>query len=261
MGHQKISNLLNEANHSKFLTRKWNIINDNSKANYVVWNEIIYKTKVLRSNLGDYNDVYILLRGDIAIEDSYLATKVAFTNWATFTKCITKIDETAIDDPESLGLVMPMYSSIEYSSNYSKTTVSLWFYSEYETNNFNAVIVNTNNFKSFIFKSKSLENTEADVAFRENATTAVPLKYLSTFWRSIEILLANCKVDLKLKLTMYYVLSVAGNYNHNDRDDEIISTIKDTKLYVRDKFISKRKSKTMKTSWYRIWNISLLETV
>ena len=232
MGHQKTSNLLNGANDSKFVTRKWNIINDNSKANYVVGNEIIYKTKVLWSNICDYNDVYILLRGDIAIENSYLATKVAFTNWAVFTKCITKIDKTAIDDAESLGLVMPMYNSAEYSSNYSKTTVSLWFYSEYETNNFNAVIANTNNFESFIFKTKSLENTEVDVAFQENATTAVPLKYLITFWKSLEILLTNWKVQLKLKFTMHYVLSVAGNDNHNDRDDEIISTIKDTKLHV-----------------------------
>ena len=59
MEHQKITNLLNEANDSKFVTRKWNIVNDNSKANCDVGNEIIYNTEVLKSNLCDYNNGYI----------------------------------------------------------------------------------------------------------------------------------------------------------------------------------------------------------
>ena len=60
MEHQKILNLLNEANDSKFVKRKWNIVNDQSNANYGVGNEIIYYTEVLKSNLCDYNDAYIL---------------------------------------------------------------------------------------------------------------------------------------------------------------------------------------------------------
>ena len=59
MEHQKILNLLNEANDSKFVTRKWNIVNDNLKVNYGVGNKIIYNTEVLKSNLCDYNDAYI----------------------------------------------------------------------------------------------------------------------------------------------------------------------------------------------------------
>ena len=50
-------------------------------------------------------------------------TKVAFQNCASFTKCITKIDETTIDDAKDLDLVMPMYNLIEYSSDYSETYV------------------------------------------------------------------------------------------------------------------------------------------
>ena len=65
-------------------------------------------------------------------------TKVAFKNSTTFTKCITKIDGTTIDDTEDLDLVMPIYNLIQYSSNYSETTGSLWFYSKDETTNFNA---------------------------------------------------------------------------------------------------------------------------
>ena len=63
MKHQKILNLLNEANHSKSVTRKWNTVNDNSKVNYEEGNEITYNTKVPKSNLCDYNDAYILVRG------------------------------------------------------------------------------------------------------------------------------------------------------------------------------------------------------
>ena len=69
MEQQKILNLLNEANDSKFGTRteKRNIINDNSKSNYDATNQIIYNREILKSNLCDCNNAYILLRGDITV--------------------------------------------------------------------------------------------------------------------------------------------------------------------------------------------------
>ena len=67
MEHQKILNLLNEANNSKFVKRKWNIVNDQSNANYDLGNEIIYNTEVLNSNLCDYKNTYILVEGNITI--------------------------------------------------------------------------------------------------------------------------------------------------------------------------------------------------
>ena len=66
----------------------------------------------------------------------------------TFTKCITKIDGTAIDDAEDLDLVMSVYNIIEYSSKWSETTGSLWFYSKDEATTFNVDIARDNNFKS-----------------------------------------------------------------------------------------------------------------
>ena len=101
-------------------------------------------------------------------------------------------------DAEDLDLVMSMYNLIEYCSNYSGTTGSLWFYSKDEATNFNADIAN-NNFKSFENKAKLLENTEADETNGtfKNATIAVPLKYLSKFLRSLKMTLINCKVELK----------------------------------------------------------------
>ena len=65
MEYQKILNLLNRTNDSKFVTRKWNIVNDQSNANYDVGNEIIYNAEVLKFNLCDYNDAYILVKGNI----------------------------------------------------------------------------------------------------------------------------------------------------------------------------------------------------
>ena len=81
-----------------------------------------------------------------------------------------------------------MYNLVEYSSNYSEATGSLLFYSKDEATSFNADIANNNNFKSFKYKAKSLENTEAINANRilKNATIAVQLRYLSNFWRSLE---------------------------------------------------------------------------
>ena len=153
MAHQKVLNLLNEANDSKFAKRKQNIAIDNSKPNYDAVHEITYNTEVLKSNLCDYNDAYILLRGNITII-GHQVTQVAFKNCALFTKCVTKITGTTIDDAEDLDLVMPMYNLIEYSSNYSETTGSLWFCSKGEATRFNIDIVNDNHFKSFMYMAK-----------------------------------------------------------------------------------------------------------
>ena len=100
---------MNEENDYKFVTRKWNIANDNLNANYGVANETAYNTEVLKSSLYDYNDAYILVRGFITVRAAP-ATQVAFKNCAPYAKCITNIDGTTIDDAENLDLVMPMYN-------------------------------------------------------------------------------------------------------------------------------------------------------
>ena len=120
MEHKKILNLLNELNHSKFLIRKWNIVNDQSDANYDVGNEIICNAEILKSGLCDFNDAYILVGGDIVTTTNNSLTPVAFKNCAPFIKCITKIDGTTTDDAEDLDLFMSMYNLIEYSPNYSE---------------------------------------------------------------------------------------------------------------------------------------------
>ena len=91
MEHQKILNLLNETSNSKFVTRKQNIVNNNSKSNYDAANEITYNTEIWKSDLRDYNDTYLLVREDITVITAP-ATCVAFKKCAPFTKCISKID-------------------------------------------------------------------------------------------------------------------------------------------------------------------------
>ena len=223
MDHQKILNLLNEENDSKIVTRKWNIANDNSEASYGVGNEIIYNTEVLKSNLCEYSDAYILVTGNIAvIEDN--GNWIGFTNCTPFPKFIIKIDDITTDDAEDLVLFMPMYNLKEYSSNYFESTGSLWFYNKYETTNFNADI------------AKLVGNAEADGpnGIWRNVTTAVPLKYFSDFWTS---LLINCKIGLNLEWTKCCVFSAtrtdnANNNANNANDNNTIFNIKDTKLKV-----------------------------
>ena len=89
--------------------------------------------------------------------------------------------------------------------------------------------------KSFKYKAKLLGNTAAQPApnaangIMKNATIAVLLKYLSNFWRSLEMALINCKVELKLRWTKHCVFAVGGTDNTNENNDD--NNGKDTKLY------------------------------
>ena len=92
-----------------------------------------------------------------------------------------------------------MCNLIEYSSNISKSTGSVWFCSKDEVTDFSVDIANTDNFKYFMYKAKLLENTVVGGAngILKNGTIALPLKYLSNFWISLEMTLLNSKVELK----------------------------------------------------------------
>ena len=136
MEYQKIANLLESTsdNLSKFRTRNWVEVNDESRGNYAN-NDIRFKTTMLRSNLCDYADSYILVNGTITITgagDDAAARQidernkgVTFKNCAPFTKYISRINNTDIDNAHDIDIVIPIYNSIEYSDNYSKTSGSL----------------------------------------------------------------------------------------------------------------------------------------
>ena len=146
-----------------------------------------------------------------------------------------------------------MYNLIEYSSNYSKTTGFLWFYSKDEATNFNADDYNTSSFKSFIFNAKLLWDLNQANGILKNTAVAFPLKYLiKFFWRSLKMLLINCKIVLKLKWTKYCVLSG----NSNDNDNNITFSIKSTKLNVTVVTLSARDNKKLSTHLSRGFDIS-----
>ena len=135
MEYEKITNLLDNASNqpSKFRTRNWFEINDEVRGTYT-GHEIKFKTARLRSNLCDYADAYILVKGTIIItgaRNNAVARQaderdkgVTFKNCAPFTKCISRINNTEIDNGKDIDIVMPMYNLIEYSDNYSTTSGS-----------------------------------------------------------------------------------------------------------------------------------------
>ena len=139
MEYQKIANLLESTsdNLSKFRTKNWVEINDESRENYAN-SDIRFKTTMLRSNLCDYGDSYILLKGTIIItgEGATAAAEraderdkgVTFKNCAPFTKCISRINNTDIDNAHDIVIEIPIYNLMEYSDNYSKISISLWKY-------------------------------------------------------------------------------------------------------------------------------------
>ena len=86
---------------------------------------------MLRSDLCDFSDAYIVVKGDITVTNPNNAKEnkvLAFKNNAPFINCITKINGIKIDNAEDLDVVMPIYNLLEYSKNYKKTTGSLWNY-------------------------------------------------------------------------------------------------------------------------------------
>ena len=135
MEYQNIANLLHSASNkpSKFTTRNWVEINNDIKGAYPPDKQIRFKTAMLRSSLCDYSDAYILVKGNISVNNTAAAgaaanninKKVIFKNCAPFTNCISKINKTEIDNGAYIDIVMSMYNLIEYNDNYSKTSGSL----------------------------------------------------------------------------------------------------------------------------------------
>ena len=108
-------NLLNGSDNenSKFATRKWYVINSESKRNYSPDNRIKFLTSSLEASLCDYYDIYVLVTGNITVTGGNANTKVAFKNCAPFEECRTEINETFVDNTENTNITMPMCNLIE----------------------------------------------------------------------------------------------------------------------------------------------------
>ena len=145
METQKIINSLNSSQNEypKFATKKWYVIDSESKGVYSHENPIKFLTSSLESSLCDYSDAYILVTGNITATPN-AATQVVFKNCAPFEKCSTEIDGTLVDEANFINIAMPMYNLIEYSDNYSDTSGSLWGFKRDDITN-NANVTNDDN--------------------------------------------------------------------------------------------------------------------
>ena len=269
MEYDKINNLLlSEDNESetlsKFVTREYVRVNSLSNT-YNENKSIRFKTSMLRSNLCDYSDAYILVKGTITVtvlEVNNIRDKrnrpLVLKNNAPFVSFITRINGKLIEDVDDLDIIMPMYNLLEYSKNYRKTIGSL--YNSYrdelsddaEDNNFdNIKVVNSNTFK---YKNKIIGNTyDVDAGAQgydvnKNGTQevelAMPLKCLGNFWRALNIPLISCEVSLELKWDKNCVITSLeqrdiGGGNRDNAPTGATLSITDCKLYVPAVTLSK----------------------
>ena len=273
MKYDKINNLLlsedNESEKlSKFVTREY--VRANSLSNtYNESKSIRFKTLMLRSNLCDYSDAYILVKGTITVTAPGVNNNannirdkrnrpLILKNNAPFVSCITRINGELIEDADDLDIFMSMYNLLEYSKNYRKTIGSLCNYykdelsDDADDNNFdNIKIVNSNTFK---YKNKIIGNTyDVDAGAQgydvnNNCTQevefAIPLKYLGNFWRALNIPLISCKVFLELKWNKNCVITSLeqrdiGGGNRDNAPTGATLAINDCKLYVPAVTLSK----------------------
>ena len=196
MEYQKIANLIDGTSDqpSKFITRNWVGINDESRGTYNPNGQIKFKTIMLKSSLCDYSDAYIVVKGRIKItgvgadaaarQADERDKDVAFKNCAPFTNCISEINTTQIDNAKDIDIVMVTYNLIEYSDIYAKTSGSLWQYFRDEPDN------NLADSESFKSKIKITGKTPDD-GNKKDVEIIVPLRYLSNFWRTLEMPLIN----------------------------------------------------------------------
>ena len=285
MEYDKINNLLlsednesevgkaNRANEmseqlSKFVTREYFRVNSLSNT-YNKIKSIRFKTPMLRSNLCDYSDAYILVKGTITVTAPGVNNNannirdkrnrpLILKNNAPFVLCITRINGELIEDADDLDIVMSMYNLLEYSKNYRKTIGSLYNYyrdelsDDPDDNNFdNIQVVNSNTFK---YKNKITGNTDnvdpgaQGYDVNKNGTQevelAIPLKYLGNFWRTLNIPLISCEVSLELKWDKNCIITSLeqrdiGGGNRDNAPKGATLAINDCKLYVPAVTLSK----------------------
>ena len=251
----------------RFITKKWIEVHDqsgNAEDRYKPSKQIRFKTSMLRSDLGDFGDAYIVVKGTITVTGTSNSRKnrpAAFKNNVPFISCISKINSTLIDNAEELDVAMPIYNLIEYSKNCRKTTGSLWnYYSDELTddtndNNFpNENVINSESFKYKTSVTGSTYNVDAKITNAEGneinnpvydrnksgkkeVEIAVPLKYLINFWRDLDMPLINWAVSLILTCFRECVItSMKRRAIKNTRRDlsptNATLQITDTKLYV-----------------------------
>ena len=266
MEYQKIANLIDDNTlnqSSKFRTRNWIEINDESRGAYNVNSQIKFKTTMFKSSLCDYSDAYILVKGTISVNNTAAQgaaanntnKKVIFKNCSPFTTCTSEISNTQIDNAKDIDIAMPMYNLIEYSDNYAKTTGNLWQYcKDIAARNANGEIIifsEDNTTDEFKFKAKITGQTGNGGT--KDVEIMVPLKHLSNFWRTLEMTLINCEVNIILIWSSNCVLIATAIQNQAATFETT-----DTKFYVPVVTLSTQKNtkflQQLKSGFKRVIN-------
>ena len=153
------------------------------------------------TNNANSNKLLQLTTTNNANNNAFGEKKLVFKNNAPFINCISKINGTKINNAEDLDVIMSMYNLLEYSKNYKKATGSLWNYyrdepnSSTNNNNITHSILNSN---SFDYKAYFIGSVTDKNLIKKNVKIVIPLKHLSNFWRSLEMPLINCEVEIIL---------------------------------------------------------------
>ena len=221
---------------------------------------------MLRSDLCDYADAYILVNGTILVNVLNPRDRqnrpLILKNNAPFISCITRINNELIEDADDLDIVMPMYNLLEYSKNYRKTIGSLYNYYRDELNN----DANLNNFannnvvssEAFKYKTKIIGNTydvtstipnpagagrivnpnyNLNNSGKKSVELIIPLKYLGNFWTALNMLLISCEVSLELKWSKNCIITSQHTGINLDGANTAAPTgatlaVNDCKLYI-----------------------------
>ena len=191
-------------------------VNDQSGGTYTAGKQIRFKTPMLRSDLCDYSDAYILVKGTITVENPNNINydkKLVLKNNAPFISCISKINGELIENVEDLDIVMPMYDLLEYSKNYEIITGSMFTYYRDEPNSgagsdddTDDISYSIKNSKSFNYKIRITEQL-INNSNEKDVEIAVPLKYLGNFWRNLNMPLICCEIYLNLSWGVNCVLA------------------------------------------------------
>ena len=185
----------------------------------------------------DYAEAYVLIDGTIRTAATNANTRLALKNCAPFTKCNLEINDEHVDTAEHLDITMPMYNLIEYSDNYQDSSATLYQYKRDEPPEANAINdLTADHSSSFKYKVSLLGNPVLDGNIaKRRVKVVVPLKYLSNFFRSLEMLLVNCKIKLNLTWKKECVLSTDAR--------NAVFIINDTRMYVPVVTLSKEGNK------------------
>ena len=187
----------------RFITKKWIEVQSQSGNTYNTSKPIRFKTSMLRSDLCDYSDAYVWVKGTVTVtnpnSNANFDRRITLKNEAPFISCVSKINGELVENAEDLDIVIPMYSK-----NYEKTSGPLFNYyrdepkDHDEGDNDNAINISIRRSKSFDYKTKIVGSLAACELEKDDVEIAIPLKYLGNVWRSLDIPLINGEITLIL---------------------------------------------------------------